>query len=142
MNAQVNLSNVYRKVRALLAKTTANGCTADEAASALQAAKDIVTKYAIDPARFDWPKEPVPEVGTESPAKPKRQRTPKTNRPTKVRRGDRLMELMSRDIGVSIAELMGEFNVLEHTARAYISIETRKRGVKPVLKDKRYYLPD
>lgn len=75
--------------------------------------------------------------------KPKRQRQPKpeAEQPAKVKRGDRLMELMGRDVGVSIAELMGEFGVLEHTARAYVSVATRKHGVKPVLKDKRYYVP-
>jgi hypothetical protein len=48
-------SNITRKVKALLAKTVANGCTADEATSALQVAKDIVAKHNLDAVKLKWP---------------------------------------------------------------------------------------
>ena len=128
--------NINRKVRALLAKTVANGCTADEAASALQMAKDIVAKHDLDPAKFEWP--PAPVATAE--ARPKRQRKASDDKPKKVKRPDRLMELIGRDIGVSIPELMGEFDILPHTARAYISVVTRARDAKAVLQDGRYHL--
>jgi len=76
---------------------------------------------------------------TTEPNKPKRTRKAKADKPTKVKRGDRLMELLQRDIGVSIAEVMGEFNVLPHTARAYLSVVPRARETKAVLRDGRYY---
>jgi hypothetical protein len=50
------------------------------------------------------------------------------------------MELISRDIGVSIPELMGEFGIPPHTARAYISVVTRAQGAKAVLRGGRYHL--
>ena len=70
--------------------------------------------------------------------KPKRSR--KADRATKITRADRLMELLSRDIGVSIAELSGEFKILPHTARAYLSTVPRTRGTKAVLQEGRYHL--
>ena len=129
-------SNITRKVKALLAKTVANGCTDDGATSALQIAKDIVAKHDLDPAKFEWPPAPVATAET----KPKHQPKASGDKPKKVKRPDRLMELISRDIGVSIPELMGEFGILPHTARAYISVVTRARGAKAVLQHGRYHL--
>ena len=90
----------------------------------LQMAKDIVAKHNLDPAKFEWP--PAPVATAE--AKPKRRRKASGDKPKKVKRPDRLMELISRDIGVSIPELMGEFGILPHTARAYISAGTGREG--------------
>lgn len=67
----------------------------------------------------------------------------KTKRPRRKRtdtRADKLMELLGRDIGVSVAELVGEFKIEPHTARAYLSVAPRARGTKAVLRDGRYYL--
>lgn len=72
--------------------------------------------------------------------KPKRSRKANADKATKVTRADRLMELLQCDIGVSIAEVMGEFNVLPHTARAYLSTVPRARETKAVLREGRYYL--
>src|SRR5690606_6221249 len=88
-------TNHIRKVRALLAKTTANGCEPAEAASALSLASTIITKHGLNPADFIWPEPPAGwrwegvrgHGGTvvEAPAeKPKRQ--PKAKAEPKPRR--------------------------------------------------------
>ena len=46
---------VRRRVEALLSKTVANGCTAGEAAAALEKAEELVAKYELDPGQFWWP---------------------------------------------------------------------------------------
>jgi len=72
--------------------------------------------------------------------KPGRSRkpAPRAAKPPKVRWGDRLWPMLTRPEGVSIAEIMEAFKILPHTSRAYISVETRKRGKKAVLRDGRY----
>lgn len=75
-----------------------------------------------------------------SPTKPTRQRKTTEKKPKKVTRPERLMELIGRDIGVSLSELVGEFSIQPHTARAYISTVSRKHDVKTVLREGRYYL--
>lgn len=148
-------TNRIHKVRALLAKTTANGCTPGEAASALSLASTIVFKHGLNPADFIWPEPPAGwrwegvrgHGGTvvEAPAeKPKRRRTmkakadakparkpkvpaePKPKRPTRY---DRVAEMLQRPDGVTIAQMMAEFGVLAHTARAMISIGKRRAGL-------------
>lgn len=150
-------SHITRKVIALLAKTTeTSGCRAGEKLSAYQLAVDTCAKHHIDRSRFEgWPDHDQIEkwkamvgdgngAATEVPTKPEDVDVPlKPKRPYKRKQGgraDRLMELLSRDIGVSLAELMGEFGILKHTARAYLSTIPRGRGVKAVLRDGRYYL--
>lgn len=65
--------------------------------------------------------------------------TKKTQRPeTRVKRGDRIVELKSRKNGVSIDELVAEFGNKPHTTRAQISVEVRKRGIAYKLEDGRY----
>lgn len=59
-------------------------------------------------------------------------------KPPKVKRGDRIIELLNRAEGVSVEELRAEFGTKPHTIRAQISIETRKRGIKTVLDNGRY----
>ena len=55
------------------------------------------------------------------PAKPKQSRRPV---------GERLEEMLRQPGGVAIAEVMDEFGILEHSARAVLSVEKRKRGLK------------
>jgi len=148
-------TNHVRKVRALLAKTTANGCTPGEAASALSLASTIVSKHGLNPADFTWPEPPAgwrwegePGHGgsmVEAPAEmPKRTRAatakaeakparkpkvpaePKPKRPTRY---DRVAEMLQRPEGVTIAQMMAEFGILPHTARAMISIGKRRAGL-------------
>src|SRR5690606_16782061 len=52
-------TNRIHKVRALLTKTTANGCTPGQAASALSLASTIVFKHGLNPADFIWPEPPA-----------------------------------------------------------------------------------
>jgi hypothetical protein len=134
-------SHITRKVTALLAKTTeASGCSAGEKLSAYQLAADTCAKHHVDRSRFEgWPdhvrvdqwkamvsdgnraatEEPVP------PAEPMEAQKPRKRK--QGGRADKVMELLSRDIGVSLAELMGEFGILKHTARAYLSTIPRDR---------------
>lgn len=148
-------TNHIRKVRALLAKTIANSSEPAEAASALSLASAIIMKDGLNPADFVWPEPPVGwrwegvrgHGGTvvETPAeKPKRTRAakakaeekparkpkapaePKPKRPTRY---DRVAEMLQRPEGVTIAQMMAEFGILPHTARAMISIGKRRAGL-------------
>jgi hypothetical protein len=147
-------SHITRKVTALLAKTTdASDCTAGEKLSVYQLAMDTCAKHHVDRSRFEgWPDHDRVEqwkamvgdgngAATEQPVPPAEPM--EVQKPRKRKQGgraDKLMELLSRDIGVSLAELMGEFGILKHTARAYLSTIPRDRGIKAVLRDGRYYL--
>jgi len=150
-------TNRIRKVRALLAKTTANGCEFAEAASALGLASIIITKHGLNPADFIWPEPPagwrwegvrghggtVVEAPAEKPkrtrttktkaeAKPRRERKPKAPAepmPKRPTRYDRVAEMLQRAEGVTIAQMMAEFGILPHTARAMISIGKRRAGL-------------
>jgi hypothetical protein len=149
-------SHITRKVIALLAKTTqASGCTAGEKLSAYQLAMDTCAKHHVDRSSFEgWPNHDRVEqwkamvgdgngAATEEPMLPAEPM--ESEKPRKRKQGgraDKLMELLSRDIGVSLAELMGEFGILKHTARAYLSTIPRDRGTKAVLRDGRYYLKE
>jgi hypothetical protein len=146
-------SHITRKVTALLAKTTeASGCTAGEKLSAYQLAMDTCAKHRVERSSFeDWPGQESVEkwkamvgdgngAATEQPVPPAEPMG--AQKPRKRKQGgraDKLMELLSRDIGVSLAELMGEFGILKHTARAYLSTIPRDRGSKAVLRDGRYH---
>lgn len=44
----------------------ANGCTAGEAAAALEKAEELVAKYGIDPGQFRWPPRPSTTFGSAS----------------------------------------------------------------------------
>jgi hypothetical protein len=149
-------SHVVRKVTALIAKTTeASGCTAGEKLSAYQLAVDACAKHHIDRSRFEgWPDHDRVEqwramvgdgngAATEQPATPAEPiEVQKPRKRKQCGRADKLMELLSRDIGVSLPELMGEFGILKHTARAYLSTIPRSRDAKAVLRDGRYYLQE
>lgn len=147
-------SHIVRKVTALLAKTTeTSGCTAGEKLSAYQLAMDTCAKHHIDRSRFEgWPDQTSVEqwkamvgdgngAATEEPVpSPAPVKASRPSKPKQGGRADRLMELLSRDIGVSLAEVIGEFGILKHTARAYLSTIPRGRDIKAVLRDGRYYL--
>ena len=156
-------SNLYRKVRALVMKTVANGCTVGEAINAANLASRIITDRKLDPARINWPAPPAgygwggePGRGgkmVEAPAeKQKRTRTTKPEAkparkpkapaepkaPCKTN-GERLAEMAARPEGFTLAEVIETFGILPHTARALISIELRKkRGINIVGKKGRY----
>lgn len=57
---------VKRRIEALLLKTEANGCTAGEAAAALEKAEELVAKYELDPSAFRWPSRPSTPFGSAS----------------------------------------------------------------------------
>lgn len=160
-------TNHVHKVRALLAKITANGCTPGEAASALSLASTIITKHGLNPADFIWPEPPagwrwegvrghggaVVQAPAEKPkrsrtttakdeAKPLRERKPEIPAEPKAPRktnGERLAEMAARPEGFTIEEVIETFGILPHTVRALISIELRKkRGINIVGRKGRY----
>ena len=136
-------TNRIHKVRALLAKTTANGCTPGEAASALSLASTMITKHGLNPADFIWPDPPAGwrwggvrgHGGTvvEAPAeKPKRKQKAKAEpsperEPARITNGERLASLAARPDGFTIDDITAMLGILPHTARALISIELRKK---------------
>lgn len=143
--------NDYRKVRALLAKTMAAGCTEGEAVSALETALKLIGKHGLDmdkltitvPEGYRIEDQTVVKVEPAPAGKPQRKRAPKpkTTEPKepRVTRGERLAEMAARPEGFTIEEVMAEFGILEHSARAQISIELRKkRGLNIVGKKGRY----
>jgi hypothetical protein len=144
---EVHLGNTRRKIRALLAKTTAtSGCTAGEKTSALKMAKDIAAKHLpstdavlmeIASAERDMQGD-VPPTVKEAKAAAKKA-SAKGDKPKKATRAETIITMMSRKEGVSIAELQDIFKTEAHTVRAQISVESRKAGFKPTLKDGRYY---
>ncbi len=121
------------KVRALLAKTIKAGATPGEQAAAVAKARELVAKHGLDPKGFAWPRAAhTPRVSTT--------KAPKAAKPAKAQtRGDELVELLSRKDGVTIAELMKRWGVQAHSARAVISIETRKRGLAVELVGRAHY---
>lgn len=152
--------NDYRKVRALLAKTVAAGCTEGEAVSSLETALKLIDKYGLDRSRLeitvpegwaikDGRVEPAPKAEkpkrtraakAKAEAKPARKpKVPAEPKPPRVTNGERLAEMAARPEGFTIEEVMATFRVLEHTARAMVSIELRKkRGINIVGKKGRY----
>ncbi|MFN4273940.1 MAG: DUF3489 domain-containing protein [Aliihoeflea sp.] len=153
-------SNTYRKVRALVAKIEANGCTAGESASALQTASDIIVKHGLDVSRVDWPKAPkgyrvegtlgVDAKVTKVPATPdapkkerkasSRKLPPRTHVAGEPTQGDRVAAMVEQPDGASLDEIVEALGVLPHSARALVTTQLRgKRGWKVVCRDGRYY---
>lgn len=145
-----NTSNIYRKARALTAKTVTAGCTPAEHVAATNLAVTIIAKHKLDPTRIAWPEPPegwrwsgaagqseMVEVPAEPKLKPRRKsrtRQPAEPKVTRVTVGDRLVAMLRRPGGATIAEIMTEFGMLAHSARAIISIEARKkRGLEVTL---------
>lgn len=149
-------ANHTRKVRALLAKTTANGCEPAEAASALTMASTIVAKHSLSPTDFIWPEPPtgwrwegvrghggtVVEMPAEKPKRtkakadaapaPKVKRQPKAEpaepKKPRVTKKARIIEMLRRPGGVTIEAIMAEFGMLAHSARAAVSVYGREIG--------------
>lgn len=144
-------TNHARRINALLKKTTFNGC---EPASALGLASTIVTKHGLNSVDFAWPEPPagwrwegtrghggtVVEVAAE-PAKPRavKAKKPAAPKAPRVTAGQRLAEMAARPEGFTIEEMMETFGILEHSARALVSTELRKRrGINIVSSKGRY----
>ncbi|SMH43421.1 DUF3489 domain-containing protein [Mesorhizobium australicum] len=137
-----NTSNLYRKVRALVAKTVTNGCEPAEAISAANLASKLIAEHQLDAAKIDWPAAPegyrwegTPGVGGELvaeapvPEKPKRTRTPKAEpKPKRPTRKERVAEMLRSQDGTTIEAIMSEFGVLAHSARAMVSVYGREIG--------------
>ncbi|CAM5377994.1 hypothetical protein ATER59S_01686 [Aquamicrobium terrae] len=75
----------------------------------------------------------APEIA--APTKPKRERKAKaeapatTAKPKRPTVGERLETMLRRPTGATLAEVMGEFGILAHSARAVISVQKRRRGL-------------
>lgn len=85
------------------------------------------------------------EPETAAPVKPKRERKAKTKataakprakapkaettKPKRPTVGERLEAMLRRPTGATLAEVMGEFGILAHSARAVISVQKRRRGL-------------
>ncbi len=148
-----NTSNLYRKARALVMKTVANGCTPHEHAAATNMAVSIIAKHGLDAARIDWTAPPAgfawsgepgrseiverpierktsPKHGA-NPARAKSKPAADTSKPKRTTVGERLVEMLRRPDGATLEEIMGAFGILAHSARAIISVEARrKRGLE------------
>lgn len=75
--------------------------------------------------------EPVATATDDAP-KPKRQPKAKaaaSDKPRKVSKADQAIEMLKRPEGATIPELCDAFGWLAHSARALLSVETRKRGL-------------
>lgn len=149
-------ANHTRRINALLKKTTFNGCTSGEAASALSLASTIITKHGLNPAEFTWPEPPAGwrwegvrgHGGTvvEAPAeKPKRTRAtkakteanPRRERKTKASaapkatgptKKEQIIAMLRQPDGTTIDAIVARFGVQRHSARAAISVFGREIG--------------
>lgn len=138
-----NSSNLYRKVRALAAKTVAAGCTPHEHIAAANLAVGIIAKHGLDASRIDWPAPPAGfawsgEPGrsevVERPVEPKGKSTRKgkasgtdATKPKRQTVGERLLAMLQRRNGATLDEITEAFGVQPHSARAIISVEIRKK---------------
>lgn len=144
-----NSSNLYRKVRSLVAKVVANGCTAHEHVAVTNLAVSIIAKHGLDAARIDWPAPPAGfawtgepgraeiiekpverKTGAKHDAKPATAKSEPEGKAKKPRRpivGERLLAMLQRPNGATLEEITGAFGILPHSARAIISIEIRKK---------------
>lgn len=84
-----NSSNTYRKLRALVAKTVANGCTPEGAVSAANLANSI-SEQQLNPSLIAWPAPPAgwgwdgePGRGGKMVVQPEAQPAPKRGRKAK-----------------------------------------------------------
>ncbi len=122
---------IDQKVRALLRKTVAAGCTPGEQVAATELARKLVAKHRLKDSDFTWPAHPPKKAakGTaRAPAvsKPGKDATRAAKATAKPRRADQVLAMLKRKEGVSIADLTEAFNVLPHSARAMISVFSRR----------------
>ncbi len=74
--------------------------------------------------------------GHKAPKKPSRATKAAKAGPT---RGEQVLALLRRPDGATIDELVRRFDLLPHSVRAVISVESRKQGVKVELVGKAHY---
>ncbi len=132
------------KVRALLAKSAANGCTPGETASALSLASAIVTKHGLNPADFTWPEPPAgwrwegvrghggtvvdapaEKLKRTGAAKAEAPTAPKAKGPTKKAQ---IIAMLRQPGGTTIDAIVARFGVQRHSARAAVSVFGREIG--------------
>jgi hypothetical protein len=82
---------VKRPIAALLEKTEANGYTPGEAAAAFEKAEELVAKYKLDPAAFQWPPRPSTPFGSAS-LSPSASKPPRPSAPGRAKGIGRLAE--------------------------------------------------
>lgn len=142
-----NSSNLYRKVRALAAKTVAAGCTPHEHIAATNLAVGLIAKHGLEASRIDWPTPPagfvwsgepgrseVVEQRVEPKVKPTRKGKASTantgtdsTKPKRLTVGERLLAMLQRRNGATLDEITEAFGIQPHSARAIISVEIRKK---------------
>ncbi len=144
-----NTSNLYRKARALAAKTVTAGCTPHEHVAATNLAVTIIAKHGLDAGRIGWPTPPAGFAWSGEPGrsevveKPVEQKTGakhgaepamakslpdgKAKKPKRPTVGELLLAMLQRPKGATLEEIMAAFGILAHSARAIISIEARKK---------------
>ncbi len=140
-----NASNTYRKVRALVMKTVANGCTPGEAVSAVNLASKIVADHGLDPTRIDWPTAPagyewdgepgrggkvVEKPAMAEPATKSKRAKAKSAEPKQPRRTKKeiIIAMLRQPGGTTIDAITALFGTKPHSARAAISVYGRLIG--------------
>lgn len=133
-------ANHARKVRALLVKTTANGCEPAEAVSALMTASAIVAKHGLNTNDFIWPEPPTGyrwegkrgHGGTvvEVPAPRPKRTNAKSAEPKQPRRTKKeiIVAMLRQPGGTTIDAITALFGTKPHSARAAISVYGREIG--------------
>lgn len=141
--------NEYRKVRALLAKTVAAGCTEGEAVSSLELAMKLAKQYNLDMSRltitvpdgYDLKdgklvkKAPAPKA--DKPSKPASPNA-STKATGEYRAGSaaaKVVAAMRSPEGMDPKAMQAELGVLPHTLRGMISVAKKRLGLTITLKD-------
>lgn len=128
------------RIEALLKKTAANGCTAGEAATALEKAEELVGKYGLDPGSFLWPPGPSATFGSATSA-PNASKLPWAAASGRGRGVGRLAERLIvehpdwtyRRIAEEVNGRIEGASASEKSVRWYAS-RMRKRGIQGVLR--------
>lgn len=142
---------IDQKIRALLAKTVKNGCTPAEQETATAKARGLVKQYGLKESSFIWPAPPPkadPTKPAQRPDKPQRpakaaKPQPRAAKPAKapkkgLTRAEELMAML-HGRGATIDEIVAAMGILPHTARAIISVQSRKMGLKVERVGKAHY---
>jgi len=134
MSQRKELPLVKRRIEALLLKTEANGCTAEEAAAAFEKAEELVAKYELDPDAFRWPPRPSTLFGSGK-SGPKPPKQPQAAASSRGRGIGRLAErLIAEHPDWTYAAVAAEVNRLVEGAKAseksvrWYASKMRRRG--------------
>lgn len=102
-----------------------NRCGKQDAANSIAARMEAGATLKAEPT----PKAPRTEGSAKDGAATKQTRKPKGEpKPSRKTVGERLVEMLTlRDGGMTIGDVMAEFGIQAHSARALISIEARKK---------------